>query len=331
MTTFIEDIVQAYIEERTQSYIDDLIEDFLNTTQNGFLPSTIIESDDIIQVNNYVYQGPDATSGDIFTTGDDGTTIGWYNLVGVDATSKIYTTIDSTSPTITVLQWKQQYWETDVHRAARRNQGEIITWDNASPQYPLPDWDSLTNSVFDSGGLTYDSSSYIVYELNEESLIDRVAVYCDETSSNVYFAYSKNGTDWTYLKAEADHTLDSQGRLVSATDSTDAVTNYWTMSAIPGEGNVAKFPLGTRAKYLKIFIETDNLTIYELMYRFYVIPEQMVVDYLSALTADVGLLTAGVIQSTNFDDGGLKMDLDNDVMEVYDANDTLRVKLGKLT
>jgi len=288
-----QDIVDGIIAEVDTTALDIIIQNYIDEPSNGFFNSEEVE---------YL--------------GEDGTDVNYTYLY--------------TIPNTTVQGWKDQGYLETAYNNASLQQGEIVITDENSPQYPIPDFESLVDSVFDSGGLSFDTTSWVQYDLLTVQHVDVVSVWCSNSTSQVYFGYSANGDDWTYLKAEGDHTLDSNGRLIEATDESDAQTNYWTIDGIPGEHNQAKFPLAVRARYVKMF--TLTLTdVYQLAYRYYIIPAQLVIDYLSALTADVGLLTAGVIQSANFDDGGTKLDLDNDVFTVYDDQGNLRVKLGKLT
>ena len=65
----------------------------------------------------------------------------------------------------------------------------------------------------------------------------------------------------------------------------------------------------------------------ELIFIREVIAEQIVADNLSAISANVGVLSAGIIQSTN---GRVLFDLDEGWIKVYDDSSQLRVHLGKL-
>lgn len=238
-----------------------------------------------------------------------------------------YIIISGTTSDIT--NWRATNYEHVYNQALRAQYGLVIT-DSNSPHTTIPDWGTLLDSIQNSGTLTYNNGDWIKYELPNTSNVDRVAVYVGSTA-NVYFAHSTNDIDWIYLKAEADHTLDNTNRMLTAVSESDAITNYLTLTNVSGTANNIRFPLGVRAKFMKIFFLTDSVPLYELVYSYVDIPEQLVVDYLSAISTDVGLLTAGVIQSSNFStSGGVKMDLNNDKIEVYDGASTLRVRLGKL-
>ena len=228
-----------------------------------------------------------------------------------------------------VAAWRAINYENTYNQALRAQQGTVIT-DNDSPHLTIPAWDSLMDGVQNSGGMSYDSGDWVKYEFPDTMNVNGLSVYIASTA-NCYFAYSENNVDWTFLKAEADHTLDANNKMLAATNEAAAQTNYLTLTETAGSANNIRWPVGVRAKYVKMFVRTNTTSIYELVYSYVEIPEQLVVDYLSAISADVGLLTAGVIQSSNFaTTGGVKMDLDNDKIEVYDSTNTLRVRLGKL-
>ena len=306
MAKYITDIIQDLIDQADTTALDATILEYLETPENGFMDST---SEQVYYNDGTAYVPLDATS---------------YGYITIEGYTDeiVYTTAN-----LTVDQWKALYLE-QTKAQANRSVGGVVISDNDSPHYPLRDFDSLVDNIT-TGGLQYDSGDWIKYEFANTVLLDRLTIYAD-TTCNIYFAYSENDVDWNYIKAEADHTLTSTNKLVVATSESDAQTNYWTISETGYTQNIAKFPTGKRAKYVKVFILTDGVTIHDLVYTYVDVKDTLAVDYLSAISADVGLLTAGVIQSSNFNDGGVKMDLDNDVIKVYDSLGTLRVELGKL-
>ena len=310
MAKYITDIVQDLIDQVDTTALDATILEYLETPENGFMDST---SEQVVAFDGTMIIAIDSTTGE--------ETYGWI--------TEYEDILTYTSPYLTVEQWKALYLE-DTKAQADRSLGGLVISDIDSPHYPLRDFDSLVDNITDSGGLSYDNGDWIKYEFWDTVLLDRLTIFTD-TTCNVYFAYSENDVDWNYIKAEADHTLTSTNRLVVASSQSDAQTNYWEVTETGGTQNNAKFPTGKRAKYVKLFMLSDGVTIHDLVYTYVDVKDTLAVDYLSAISADVGLLEAGVIQSANFADGGVKMDLDNDVIKVYDAVGTLRVELGKLT
>jgi len=248
----------------------------------------------------------------------------FYRTVDTSYYNNTFTPGDSTA----IMAWRLVNYE-DAHNQAHRSQNGMVITDSNSPNYPLPDWDSLIDNITTTGGLAYGNGDWIKYEFPDTVQLDRLTFYIS-AACNCYFAWSPNDVDWTYVGAEADHTLTSSNKLVTAASSSAAATNYWAATNTGGTSNSAQFPVGVRSKYVKIFL-LSSITIYDLVYTYIEVKSTLAVDYLSAISADVGLLTAGVIQSSNFDDGGVQFDLDNDVLKVYDAAGTLRVKLGKLS
>jgi hypothetical protein len=269
-------------------------------------------------------RGYNSTTPAVHLTDTTGEILYYINEVEYQVAYENITPGDSTA----VENWKILNYEDVYNQALRSNQGIVIT-DSNSPNYPIPDWDSLIDNITGSGGLSYGNGDWIKYEFPDTVQLDRLTLFTD-VACNVYFAWSPNDVDWVYVGAEADHTLTSSNKLVTAASESAASTNYWTASETGGTSNPARFPIGVRAKFVKIFL-LSSVTIHDLVYTYVDVTDTLVVDKLSAITADVGLLTAGVIESSNFDDGGIQLDLDNDVMEVYDALGTLRVRLGKLS
>ena len=129
--TYISDVILYLAQQDAIDFsvvdtagLDDVINDFLLTPDNGFLPATEEYSIITDEVCDYVYAGLDATSGDIIEPypPDSTSNFAYYDYVCVDQTNVVTTVIDSTSPDITVLQWKQTYLEEtyqDIQRRAR--------------------------------------------------------------------------------------------------------------------------------------------------------------------------------------------------------------------
>lgn len=173
----------------------------------------------------------------------------------------------------------------------------------------LVDYDLTT------GGVAYTSSDWIQFEFPVEQLQNAVW-FVSNASTNCYFSY-KSSTDssWTFLKAEADHTLDANSKLLIATNESDAQTNYWTTNEGDGNKNVALYPNGITGLYLRMHV-LSSITLRELRFIDQVIAELIIANQLSVIAADCGTLTAGTIQSSNFGAAdGFQHDLDNDTMK----------------
>ena len=182
-----------------------------------------------------------------------------------------------------------------------------ITSDDTTVSGELPE---LYDRIKDSGGPNINGSpneKYINYDFGLEYFIDRVSIWMP--AGNVYIGYAGNDDVWHYLKAEADYTLDADGELLAASNQADAQTNYWTTTS---GLNVAIFPAGIIARNCRLYVKSD-VYIYELVFGREVIAEFVVADNLAAISADLGAISAGTIQSTDWGVGaGTFVDLATD-------------------
>lgn len=163
------------------------------------------------------------------------------------------------------------------------------------------------------------ADQWIQYQFGLTTYIDKVILHLADANARAYFAYSADGETWSWLAAEADHTLDAAGRLVAAASQLAAQGAYLQMAA---GLNVAVFPQRVTAKYCRIYLTgTYTTTIYELVFVREVIAEQVVADNLSAISSNLGSIVAGYMQSTNYtDDTGVKFDLNNSEMHLGGGN-----------
>jgi hypothetical protein len=192
--------------------------------------------------------------------------------------------------------------------------------------------DSLSSSAEDlselydrnvtTGGITYANTDWVNVNTGIEMFVDGVRVYTN-SSANIYFQYRRNGGAWKYLGGTAAHELDSNGYLTAYATEGEAQTNYLTVAS--GK-TVPLYPQGIIAIDNRINF-LSGTTLRELIFIREVIAEQIVADNLAAISANVGVLTSGIIQSN---DGRVIFDLDVGWIKVYDAANTLRVQLGKL-
>jgi predicted phage tail protein len=172
----------------------------------------------------------------------------------------------------------------------------------------------LYDGLISAGGVSYTvagTDKYIEYSYSLTNYFDRVSVCTSDANGQVYFAFSDDGTTWTWLKAQTDHSLDSEGKLVSATDQADAATNYWQLDA--GQ-NIALFPNRLVAKKVRLyFTGSYSTTIFEFVPARILISELGAISELSVITENCGRLRAGRIESN---DGGSYWDLDNGMLVV---------------
>ena len=181
----------------------------------------------------------------------------------------------------------------------------------------------LYDRTIDSGGITYSGTGWVDYDFGIEDLKDGVKVYI-ASGTRMYVSYAGNDDVRHYLSGEADHTLDTEGAMVSRASEALAITNYLTVDA----GKVVpKFPQRIIASSCRIHFTIEAI-LYELVFEREVVAELVVADSLSAISANIGTVTAGLIQS---DDGNTIFDLDEGYIRVTDDLDVTRVLLGKIS
>jgi len=176
----------------------------------------------------------------------------------------------------------------------------------------------LYNSVETSGGFTYSvaatADEWIQYYYPINNLIDSIEVHTDNGAKG-YVAYSSNGAYWHYLAAEPDHFTTDDDYLNLVPDSSTAQTQYWALS---GGRNFAYFPRSVAGKYLRLYLTTAQTAhIYEIVFSRKIVAEQIVAGELS--TGKVTVIS---------EDG--RMYMEGNSIYIYDANDVLRVRLGRL-
>jgi predicted phage tail protein len=182
---------------------------------------------------------------------------------------------------------------------------------------------TLYDKILDSGGITIanPSGKYIQHLFTIENYFHMTKIWSVDTNPNVYIAYSVDNITWNYLKCASGHVPDAYSKLAVASSQSDAQTNYWDLAA---GYNKALWPSNVTAKYIRVYFVNSNATqIYELQHDREVIAEDVVTDRLSAISANVGTVTAGVIQSSDYTStDGIKIDLTNDLITMKKANDT---------
>jgi predicted phage tail protein len=178
---------------------------------------------------------------------------------------------------------------------------------------------TLYDFDYSSGGLTYKVGSgddiWIQYEYAIDTYVDRCVVYMGEAGLKCYFAYSMDGENFDFLKANPDHTLagDDADTLLYAVNQADAKANYWSVTA--AGKSTAIFPNNIAARYVRIYLTRDDVdyftTIHEFVPNRIIISELAALGQLSAITANIGEITAGSLRSENFGaTAGMAIDLD---------------------
>lgn len=145
--------------------------------------------------------------------------------------------------------------------------------------------------------------SYVQYRFAIEDIIQGVAIWTS-ANANVYVATSKDGSTWRWWRAQDDHTL-SENILIEGVNQNDAQAGYWTLDRDINNKDWAKFPSGTVAKYCRLYIRSA-VTIYELIFQRAVYAEFITADSLSAITADLGDVTAGTITGLTITGGTIR-------------------------
>jgi hypothetical protein len=123
-----------------------------------------------------------------------------------------------------------------------------------------------------------------------------------------------------YYGGDAGHNLvfeSDQYRLTEYGSLAAAQTNYWETD--DSGYQFAFLPNGVVGQYVKVhFVNSGSgIQIYEMVARRIVIAEDIAVENLSAIVADIGTITAGNIQSDDYSGTeGMIIDLDNKDIEI---------------
>lgn len=165
-----------------------------------------------------------------------------------------------------------------------------------------------------SDGVSYTLSGVVKlidYAYAIVNYIDKVIIHTADANAQVYIATSSDAATWSWFKAEADHTLTASGEMVAASSQADAATNYLQLEA---GLNAITLPQRVTAKNCRLYMVGTGYTteIYELVFIREVIAEQVVADNLSSISANIGTVVTGYMQSEDYTtDAGVKFDLDN--------------------
>ena len=230
--TLITDVQQGIIDQLDSTALNAIIWDYLNNPDNGFMDSeqVVVVTDATTCTLSYPEIPDDATSA-IDTTAE---------CIFIDTTT--VTSIDTTS-LWTVEEWKDVYYELTFNDAMKTIE-KIGFLDSNSPNNPLTGYEDILFNFDTSESLDYPMSPdttgdiYIEYRYPTAQKIDGVffqggddgAQFYDTTSSDTtaelvilagYVSYSKNGTDWDYLKNQTQWQTGSTVA-IAATDAADA-------------------------------------------------------------------------------------------------------------
>ena len=167
------------------------------------------------------------------------------------------------------------------------------------------DLSSLYDGIIDAGGVQYgvQTWSWVQYAFPIETLIDRVVYTATNHQLDVYVAVSDDAQTWTFYKADADHTIETTGRLSLASNETDAQTNYYRSQT----ANSVYLPLPNQlvGRYARIYFRTQDTEFYfrEIVFWRQIISEAIAADaivarHLSASIVDTEHLVAGSVDAT---------------------------------
>lgn len=243
MAKYLGDLVDYLFEQQQEGFsaidttaLDDLILEFIETPENGYMTHTEDEWDD-------------------------------------DSTSYITVIVDSTSASITVLEWKELYLE-DIYRQSFVQNSQIAISDHNSPNYPLINFRSILFD-FDSDtsmdyNITPDTTSdlYIEYEYPIAEKVDGMFLQGGEdgaqtydSTANVtmlayYIGYSNDSQVWDYIKCDSTAINAVTGVITSNKD--DAVNNPFVYSQeLPitaDDVHNITFPEAVEANYWRVYV-----------------------------------------------------------------------------
>ncbi len=279
MTTYSTDLIQ-YVFNQSQLGFDTidttalnvLIQDYLETPDNGYMLETVEEWND-------------------------------------DTTSYVTYVTDSTSPTITVLEWKELYLEQTLNQSYLQN-GQISIRDSNSPNYPLInfkdklfDFDTTTSIDY---SILADATAdvFIEYELPTARKVDGMYIQhgidgIDSTTGEstliCFIGFSNDGSTWTYI-------ADDSGDSAIYTNKQDAIDNAFdlTVDGVDIEPQAVSDVMFTdtsiEAKYWRIYFVDGDYTAAVSHLRFEQIREhgEAVVSKTLPLIKTTGVYSAGI-------------------------------------
>lgn len=154
------------------------------------------------------------------------------------------------------------------------------------------------------------SFKYVELKYPVQFVVNGTSIWAS-TSIGVYIAYTMDNSTWYYLKGEADHSLDSEGKLLEATDEADAQTNYWTTGiTINGQLASAIWPYMRQCLKVRIYFNI-SCTIYEIKNNVFVLADEI-------QAGTMHLARELTIASTDDNENAVKMTKDG--LDVYGNN-----------
>jgi len=162
-----------------------------------------------------------------------------------DTTSFELTVVDTTSPTITVLAWKEENLE-DYYNQSQLQNDQISIRDYNSPNYPIIDFKSLLFDFDTSTSMDYaitpDSTAdnFIQYELPASEKVDGMYIQLGLNGVQTwpvvgggafigyYIAFSNDSLSWTYITNDLPmDSTSSQTNPIITTDLQTAIDNHF--------------------------------------------------------------------------------------------------------
>lgn len=151
----------------------------------------------------------------------------------------------------------------------------------------------LYNGDYTTAAASYLTGSWVQFAFPVDYVFSGVNLWdVDISPGYIYFSYSQDGTSWSYIKAESDHTLDSANRLLTASSQADAITNYWSVPA--NSKSSAYFPNHVQARYVRMHCAGPlGPNLAELKFNTLVVADEIICFTLSAIVANLGDVNIG--------------------------------------
>jgi len=173
------------------------------------------------------------------------------------------------------------------------------------------DFSWVYDHVYDVVGQTYNAGDWINIEFPTEQLVDRVSVWMNKTA-DLYFRTIDEDNVLKYFGGDGSGDL-VDGRLTEYASLALAQANPWNADAGADTNNTALFPNGLAMSNTRMYFDTNSTGVNEFLVVDQVIAEWVVASQLSAIAADMGVLTAGIIQSpTPTANTGIIFDMDDE-------------------
>ena len=142
---------------------------------------------------------------------------------------------------------------------------------------------------------------YVEFQYPVEFVVNGSSIWAN-TSINCYISYSQDGVNFNYLCGEADHSLDSNGKLIETSDQGTAEADYWT-TGIVADGLLAfaKWPYMRQCRWIRVYFST-SCTLYEIKHNVFVLADEIV-------AGTIHCANGITIASAEDNDNAIKLDL----------------------